>query len=116
MIPRTLFIISSDPRSSPRPAEAIRIAAGVGTWQKNTITVYLRGLAVLVLGENVDELMDGENFVRYLPMVPGFGHPIYVERNTPWLTEAGPTELAYQEVSDIELATLAAQANYVVSF
>jgi hypothetical protein len=49
MKPSALFIIRGDPRVSHRPAEAIRIAAGVGTWKKTDITVYLHGPAVLAL-------------------------------------------------------------------
>jgi len=34
-LPKTLVMIETDPRTSPRPAEAIRIAAGIGAWKKN---------------------------------------------------------------------------------
>ena len=47
MKPRLLLIVTTDPRISPRPAEAVRIAAGVGAWQKIDVTLYLRDAAVL---------------------------------------------------------------------
>jgi hypothetical protein len=116
MTPRTLFLISGDPRTSPRPAEAVRIAAGVGTWKKNEIQVYLRGPAVLALGEFVDELVDADNFVRYLPIIGEWPQPIYVERGTPWLRELGESPLKFQEISDDELAVLSSQATYLARF
>src|SRR5947209_4299159 len=60
-----LFIITSDPRHSPRPAEAIRIAAGVGVWKRTGLTVYLRNAAVLALSEDTAGLLDEENYRRH---------------------------------------------------
>ena len=40
MKPRVLFIVTGDPRTSPRPAEAVRIAAGVVAWKRADIAVY----------------------------------------------------------------------------
>jgi len=116
MTPRTLFIITGDPRTNPRPAEAIRIAAGVGAWKKNEIQVYLRGAAVLALSEFVDELVDADNFTRYLPIIGEWGQPVYVERGTAWLAELGESPLKYQEITDVELADLSTQATYLARF
>ena len=55
-----LLIIATDPRSSHRPAEAIRIAAGVGAWGRVEVTLYLHGPAVLALSDDTDALVDGE--------------------------------------------------------
>lgn len=114
MNPRALFIVTGDPRKSARPAEAIRIAAGVGTWKKTDITVYLRDAAVLALSEYADELVDEDNYVRYFPIVAEFGRPIYVQRGAPFLAEIGESPLKFQEITDAELADLAAQQTYVV--
>jgi len=116
MNPSALFIITSDPRVSARPAEAVRIAAGVGTWKKVDLALCLRGPAVLALSEQADELVDGENFTRYLPAVPGFGRPIYVERGAPFLAQLGQAAAQYEEMADDQLARLAAQSDYVVRF
>ena len=80
-----LFIISSDPRSSHRPAEAIRIAAGVGAWNSG-VEVYLAGPAVLMLTDKPGTLLDEENFTRYLPMLTE-GKNIYVEAGNRFLAE-----------------------------
>ena len=116
MKPSALFIITGDPRTSAKPAEAIRIAAGVGTWKKADITLYLRGPAVLALSEFVDELIDEDNFSRYLPIVGEFGRPIYVQLGATELTELGEAPLAFEEIDDARLAQLAAASRHVIRF
>jgi len=116
MNPRVLFVITGDPRSSARPAEAIRIAAGVGTWKKTDISVYLRGAAVLALSEYADEFVDEDNYVRYFPIVGEFGRPIYVQKNAAQLADIGEAILPFKEISDDELAELAAHQTYLVRF
>ena len=78
-LPRTLVMVETDPRTSPRPAEAIRIAAGIGAWKKTDVTLLLRGPAGYSLQEFPDELIDEDNFTRYLPLVAESPRPIYVE-------------------------------------
>ena len=116
MKPSALFIVTGDPRQSARPAEAIRIAAGVGTWKKADITVYLHGPAVLALSEYVDEFIDEDNYSRYFPIVAEFGRPIYVQRGAELLGELGDSPLKFEEIDDARLAQLAADSNYVLRF
>ena len=116
MKPSALFIITGDPRTSPKPAEAIRIAAGVGTWKKADITVYLRGPAVLALSDFTDEFVDEDNFSRYFPIVGEFGRPIYVEKGAPLLAELGESPLRFEEIDLEQVARLTAQANYTLQF
>lgn len=115
MKPSALFIVTSDPRISHRPAEAIRIAAGVGTWKKVAITLYLREAAVLALGEYADGLVDEDNYVRYLPILKDFGR-VYVQRGEPLLEELGAATLPYEEIDDVQLAALAAEHTEVLRF
>ena len=116
-MPRSaLFIVTGDPRSSARPAEAIRIAAGVGTWKKIDVTVYLRDAAVLALSEYPDDLMDEDNYTRYFPIVGEMGSPVLVQEGAPLLKDIGLSPLAYREISDEELARLTAEANFVLRF
>jgi len=116
MKPSALFIITGDPRTSAKPAEAIRIAAGVGAWKKTDITVYLRGPAVLALSEYVDEFMDEDNYSRYFPIVGEFGRPVFVEKGAMMLGEIGESPLKFEEIDDARLAQLAADSNYVLRF
>ena len=112
----SLFIITSDPRTSPRPAEAIRIAAGVGTWKKTDVRVYLGEAAVLALGEDTEALVDEENFRRYLPILGEIGRPIYVQQAAPLLAQLNQTTLPFEEVDDVRLAALASESSSVLRF
>ena len=116
MKPSALFILTGDPRTSAKPAEAIRIAAGVGTWQKADIHVYLHGPAVLALSEYVDEFIDEDNFSRYFPIVGEFGRPIYVQRGAKLLAGISDSPLPFEEIDGSRLAALAAECNYVLRF
>lgn len=113
---RVLFIITSDPRVSARPAEAVRIAAGVGAWETIETVLYLRGAAVLALGESAEELVDEDNFVRYLPLVAGAGRRISAQRDSPLLAELGETRIGFDAVDDDEFVRLAADSDCVVRF
>ena len=95
MKPRVLFIVTGDPRSSTRPAEAVRIAAGVSAWQKADITVYLRDTAVLALGESSGVLMEEENYARYWPMLAESGQPIYEQKNASSLAKLGEAAVPF---------------------
>jgi sulfur relay (sulfurtransferase) DsrF/TusC family protein len=66
---KALFVIVSDPRKSHRPAEAIRIAAGVAAWKKVDVSVYLYGDAARILDDTTGDFVDEEHFTRYLPML-----------------------------------------------
>ena len=114
--PKVLIIVAGDPRASGRPAEAIRIAAGVGTWKKTDFTVYLRGRAVLAVSEFADEFVDEDNYTRYLPIAAESGRPIYVQKDAPEIRELGESIFPFQEISDEELAELAAASTYLISF
>jgi hypothetical protein len=116
MNPAVLFLIDSNPRTSPRPAEAVRIAAGVGAARKVAVTVYLRGDAVLALGEYPDELADGDHFRRYLPLVAEAGGLICAQRDAPLLDEIGETTVEFREINDDELAALALESAYLIRF
>ena len=113
---RALFIVSQDPRSSARTAEGIRIAAGVGTWKRVEIQLYLRDAAVLALSEYPDDLIDEDNFTRYLPIVAECAGSILVQQGAPLLQEIGVAPLPYREISDEELARVAAESHFVLRF
>lgn len=116
MTPRILFIIASDPRVSARPAEAIRIAAGVGTWKKAHVEVCLWGPAVLCLSEYPDDLVDAENFEHYLPILGEWGWPVHVCQPGPLLNEIGQTPMPFEAIDADGLAALCAESNSVMRF
>ena len=78
MKPRALFIITGDPRTSAKPAEAIRIAAGVGTWKKADVDLYLYGEGRHILDEAGADFIDEEHLTRYLPMLQESGGRVFV--------------------------------------
>jgi hypothetical protein len=108
-----LIIIDSDPRASGRPAEALRIAAGVAAWKKVGVAVYLRGAAARVLDEDADGLVDGENIVRYLQPLLQSGRGVFVQSGA---TSAGRAAGPVEEVSDAQLAAMAAARECVLRF
>ena len=116
MNPRVLFIVTTDPRVSARPAEAIRIAAGVGAWQKVDPVLYLRGHAVLALGDDAEELVEGENFARYLPIVRESSPTIHVQQGAPFPDRLADNSREPEAIDDTQLAELAATCHYVLRF
>ena len=116
MNPGVLFVITADPRTGPRPAEAVRIAAGVGAWKKLAVTVYLRDAAVLALSEFPDELTDGDNFRRYLPLVTESGGLVCTQRGAPLLREIGQAQVSFHEINDDELTMLVSRNDHLIRF
>jgi hypothetical protein len=111
-----LIVITEDPRASGRPAEAVRIAAGVSAWKKVKVALYLRGEAVAVLGEETEGFVDEENYERYLPLLAEGGVPMYVQKSAAALASLGDSALPFEEISDAQLAALAAARNCVLRF
>jgi hypothetical protein len=116
MNPKILMVVTSDPRTSSRPAEAIRIAAGVGTWKKADVTVYLHGPAVLALSEFPDDLVDEDNFNRYLPIVGEFESPVYVQAGAAELADLGEAPVQFTPVDQAGLAALVKNSTSVLRF
>ena len=119
-MPKVLFIITSDPRTSARPAEAIRIAAGVAVWKQIELTVYLKGPAVLALSGEVESLLDAENYGLYLPILRDLGRPIYVENGASGLEDSGTRAavcpIKFECIDDAQLAAMAAASSHILRF
>jgi len=116
MKPWVLIVVESNPRTSGRPAEAIRVAAGIGTWKKVEVLLYLRGAAILSLSEFSDEWIDEDNFSRYLPILQEWGRPVYVQKGASELALLGEPLTPFEEVSDAQWASLAGRSTYVLRF
>jgi len=114
-LPKTLVMIETDPRTSARPAEAIRIAAGIGVWKKTDVTLLLRGpVAGYSLQEYADELVDDDNFTRYLPLVAEFPRPIYLEDSFTDLSALEGSPWKYEVVSPARTAELIRANDYLI--
>jgi sulfur relay (sulfurtransferase) DsrF/TusC family protein len=113
---RALFIVTSDPRQTGRVAEAVRIAAGVGAWPQVEVTLYLQGDAALVLGEDAEDLIDGENFTRYLPMLAETGRPILVQQGVAVPLNSADSPTLVEFIDDAQLAARVAASHCVLRF
>jgi hypothetical protein len=108
-------MIETDPRTSPRPAEAIRIAAGIGVWKKTDVTLLLRGpVAGYCLQEYADELVDEDNFTRYLPLVAESPRPIYLEDSFTDLPALEGSPWKYEVISPAGTVGLVRANDYLI--
>ena len=114
-LPRTLVMVETDPRTSSRPAEAVRIAAGIGAWKKTDVTLLLRGpVAGYSLQEYADELVDEDNFTRYLPLVAESPRPIYLEDSFSDLPALETSPWKYEVISATKTAELIRANDYLI--
>ena len=113
-LPTTLVLVETDPRTSPRPAEAIRIAAGIGVWKKTDVTLLLRGPAGYALQEYADELVDDDNFTRYLPLVAESPRPIYLENSFDDLPALEGSPWTYEVITPARTAELIRTHDYLI--
>ena len=114
-LPKTLVLIETDPRTSHRPAEAIRIAAGIGVWKKTDVTLLLRGpVAGYSLQEYADELIDEDNFTRYLPLVADSPRPIYLEDSFTDLAALEGSPWKYEIIPVAKTAELVCANDYLI--
>ncbi len=115
-LPLVLFVVATDPRVSARPAEAIRVAAGLGAWKKAEVRVYLHGPAIRALAEWVDELKDEDNYTRYLPMLADPTRPVLVEAGAVDAAELGEATVPFEEIDAAGLAGWCGRATTVMRF
>jgi hypothetical protein len=112
---KILFIIRSDPRTSPRPAEAVRIAAGINPWNKAQIDLLFEGPAILALDPFPGELIDGDKFTQYLPLVTENGGNVYLNARGGQAPPADPI-VPVKELGPTELARLTSEHHAVNCF
>jgi len=112
----TLVIISEDPRVSHRANEAMRIALGVVAGE-NKVEIVLAGPAVHLLDEDTDDLVDGDDVMRYRASLKRLGIPFHVE---PSAVPADPGWNAERHVviptTTEDIATLIAKASRFIVF
>lgn len=111
---RLLIVVTSDPRSSHRPAEAIRLAAGIAAWRKVAVSVYFSGPAAAATNADADDFVDEESYTRYLPMLAEFGSRVLVEAESPLVKQAG--QLPHEKLARSEFAALASESTYLLRF
>ena len=115
MVHTLLIKVASDPRKSPRPAEAVRIGAGVGAWKKVQVHLLLEGPAVHCLDEFADELTNGELFIQYLPAILSHSGRILVDEKNPLLKSIKPN-ISFETLPAGEITRFAGEADHVMEF
>jgi hypothetical protein len=73
-----LVIISDDPRVSHRANEAMRIALGIVAGE-NEVAIVLTNGAVHLLDDDTDDLVDGDDIVRYRASLRKLDIPFHVD-------------------------------------
>jgi len=110
-------LISEDPRTSHRANEAMRIALGIAAGE-NDVTIMLSGPAVHLLDADTDDLVDGDDIVRYRGALRKMGIPFHIEKSSiptdaqEW-NEEGHAVIA---VSPDEIAELIARSRRCLVF
>ncbi len=113
--PRILLVVDSDPRTSTRPAEAMRLAAGLGAWRNVELQIYFTGDALWAFDESV-EVCDGEILRRCLPLLTETDRPLLVPPGGRPFVQRASSPVFCREMDLPALATLAAECQYVLRF
>ena len=73
-----MVLISTDPRTSHRAFEAMRIGVGIVAGE-NAVTFVLAGPAAHLLDADTDELVDGDDVAKFRANLRALGIPFHVE-------------------------------------
>jgi hypothetical protein len=112
--PSVVVVIRDDPRKTHRPVEALRIALGLSTGE-NPLTVVLLGQAPLLLGEDVDDIVDGEVLEKYLPSLKQLEIPFVVQSGAQSSFSIDP-DFKISDASPSQISALVAAADRVLVF
>jgi hypothetical protein len=82
MPPSLLILISADPSISGRPAEAVRLAAGLAASQQIEVQVYLHGPAVKTLAPEHYEAIDADVISQNWPLAASPKTPVWAQTGT----------------------------------
>jgi hypothetical protein len=73
-----VVLISTDPRTSHRAFEAMRIGIGIVAGE-NDVTFVLAGPAAHLLDADTDDLVDGDDVAKFRQSLRSLGVPFHVE-------------------------------------
>ena len=113
--PKIVFLIRRNPCESHRPAEAIRIAAGLGVG-KNPIKILLSSEAPRVLSSEEEDLIDIEIIEKFLPFIEEMGIPFYVDKESPGQAALKSSPYHFRSIGAEESSELLAGGHYVLVF
>ena len=109
-----LILVSADPRKSGRPAEAVRVAAGLSVHERLAVTLCLCHEAVRILGDEQGELFDGDDVKEYLAVLQASGAWLLALRNRH--NSVPESKVRGEEVSAAQLNNLVNASERVLRF
>ena len=112
---KIIFLIRSNPCESHRAAEAIRIAAGLGTGN-NAIKVILSGESVRILSPDEDDLEDIDIIEKFLPIIKDWEIPLYVERESLTGIDLKGSPYVFRTVDNEEMSEILAGGHSIFVF
>ena len=113
---RILIVIDSDPRTSSRVGEAVRMAGGVSVWKQVEVYVVLRGAAALALGEGATALPDGKIFGQFIGMIRGKGGKVSVMPDKTAMEVVHVDEVVNHSLKEEQFMALTAEFDSVMRF
>jgi len=78
---KIIFLIRTNPLNSHRPAEAIRIAAGLGMGE-NSVEIIFSGESPRVMSPDEDDSIDIDIIEKFLPILKEWDIPMYVDKGS----------------------------------
>lgn len=106
-------VITEDPRTTPRPVEALRIALGLCAGDHNT-SVILLGQAPLLLTDDTDDIEDVDILEKYRPSFAHLEIPFFISSSSP--IHKVRSEFAARVVSDPEIRSHVQSAERTLVF
>jgi hypothetical protein len=111
-----LIVIGEDPRSSHRANEALRIALGIAAGD-TPVTLVLLGPAVHLLDEDAEDLVDGDDIVRFRASLGGLDVTVQaLAEAIPGDFSWNPDRLPVTPATQAGLAALVSSAARVLVF
>jgi hypothetical protein len=95
----TLVFIKSDPRESPRPAEAVRVTAGL-VGGEIPVSLYLFREALPLFEDNLEDMEDGEILTKFWNQFPEMGVEIFYEPDPDVPPPGGARPMSPEELSE----------------
>jgi len=114
--PRILIVIDSDPRTSSRVGEVVRMAGGVSVWEQMELHVVLSGPAARVLGQGAVDLPDGKIFEQFIGMIRGKGGKVSVMPDAEAMEIVKVDEVMNHSLKEDQFMAMSAEFDSVMRF
>ena len=109
-----LIVVSADPLTNRRAAEAVRVAAGLAALGELRVGVCFCGAGALILSRPAASFADGEVIEMSLPVLAKHAVKIWAKADDSFLE--GEKQTNYERLGADELAAITAYAGYVIHF